>query len=179
MPNLLPRNPSPRMLIRQERPSDAPVIARIVERAFRDHPYSMGTEAEIIRNLRASSALTVSLVVEVSNLVRGHIAASAVQIDGRTVNWHGIGPVAVDPTTQGAGLGSVLIRECISELRKLGAAGCVVLGEPAFYSRFGFKPTAGLTYPGPPAEHFMALPFGSPVLQGVVNYHAAFTSGAL
>lgn len=167
-----------RMLIRQETQSDAPVIARVVERAFKNHPYSSGTEAEIIRNLRASSALIVSLVVEKDGLVRGHIAASPVEIDGRIVNWFGIGPVAVEPITQGIGLGSALVNECISELRKLGAAGCVVLGEPEFYGRFGFKSMASLTYPGPPAEHFMALPLGGPVPQGIVNYHAAFTSGA-
>lgn len=163
------------MLIRQELQRDLPDIARIVERAFRDHPYSMGTEARIISQLRASGALTVSLVVEIDNRTCGHIAASPVQVDGRNVNWFGIGPVAVEPTQQGMGCGSALIRGCIATLGQRGAGGCVVLGEPAFYGRFGFKPTAGLTYPGPPADHFMALPLGSPVPQGLVTYHAAFS----
>ena len=166
------------MLIHQEFLSDVPVIARITERAFADHPHSSGTEAAIVRNLRASGCLTLALIAEIEGLVRGHVAASSVQIDGRSVNWFGLGPVAVEPTTQGIGLGTALINECLAKLQGIGAAGCVVLGEPTFYGRFGFKSIAGLIYPGPPTEHFMALPFGCEVPQGVVNYHAAFNSVA-
>lgn len=162
------------MRIRQEVRSDIPLIARVTERAFAEHLHSSGTEAAIIRNLRASGCLTVSLVAEMGGLVCGHIAASPVQVDGRDVNWFGLGPVAVEPTTQGMGLGKALIHECLAKLEALGAAGCVVLGDPNFYSRFGFKPNAGLIYPGAPAAHFMALAYGSEVPEGVVNYHASF-----
>lgn len=166
------------MPTRQETPSDAPVIARVVQRAFDGHPHSRGTEVGIIRNLRATGALTVSLVVEIKNQVRGHIAASPVRINENWSGWYGLGPVAVDPTVQGMGLGSLLVADCLIELRKLGAVGCVVLGEPSYYGRFGFKPVAGLICPGPPPEYFMALPFGESVPRGEVTYHAAFTSEA-
>jgi len=58
----------------------------------------------------------------------------------------------------------------------MGAAGCVVLGDPAYYRRFGFAVQPGLVLPGVPADHFMALPFGPARPQGAVAYHAAFTA---
>ena len=58
------------------------------------------------------------------------------------------------------------------------SSGCVVLGEPGYYGRFGFKAASGLVYPGPPSEFFMALPFKSFVPQGVVAYHEAFAGEA-
>ncbi len=54
----------------------------------------------------------------------------------------------------------------------------MVLGEPKYYGRFGFKPFSGLTYAGPPPEYFMALSFGTNAPQGEVTYHAAFASEA-
>lgn len=121
--------------IRQEIPADASAIADVVDRAFTGHPHSSGTEAAIVHNLRATGALSVSLVAEVHGQVKGYIAASPVHIAGRPANWHVLGPVAVDPTVQGMGLGSELVRECLAQLRRLSSAGCVVLGEPAYYGR--------------------------------------------
>jgi putative acetyltransferase len=56
-------------------------------------------------------------------------------------------------------------------VRERGAAGCVLLGDPAYYSRFGFKPESGLVLPDVPPEYFQALPFGASLLCGVVTYH--------
>jgi putative acetyltransferase len=50
----------------------------------------------------------------------------------------------------------------------------VVLGEPAYYGRFGFLADPALVLPGVPPEYFQALPFGSSRPCGVVSYHAAF-----
>ena len=166
------------MRTRSETPSDAPVIARVVARAFEGHPHSSGTEAQIIRNLRASNVLSVCLVAEVNGQVRGYVAASPVKVEGQSSSWYGLGPVAVDPTVQGMGTGSLLVTECLAQLRSLGGAGCVVLGEPSFYGRFGFKPSTGLTYRGAPPEYFMALSFGAAIPCGEVTYHAAFDNEA-
>jgi putative acetyltransferase len=128
----------------------------------------------IIRELRAANALAVSLVAEVDGQVRGFLAASPVSIGAQPSNWHGLGPVAVDPPVQHRGLGSSLIVQCLAQLQRAGSAGCVVLGEPSFHRRFGFKATVGLIYPGPPAEYLLALPFGASMPQGEVQYHVAF-----
>lgn len=162
------------VLTRPERPSDAPVIRRIIERAFAAAAHSDGTEHEVVRRLRAADALTVSLVAELDGQVRGHVAASPIIVAGRISTWHGLGPVAVEPIVQGMGLGSSLVRECLSALRAAGSKGCVVLGDPAFYARFGFRQEPKLTYAGAPAEYFMALAFDGPVPNGSVAYHPAF-----
>lgn len=160
--------------IRPERPGDAPVIRRIIERAFATAAHSDGTEHEIVRRLRAADALTVSLVAELDGQVRGHVAASPITVSGRASTWHGLGPVAVEPSVQGLGLGGSLVRECLSALKVAGSTGCVVLGDPLFYERFGFRRESGLTYAGAPAEYFMALVFSGAVSQGAVAYHPAF-----
>jgi putative acetyltransferase len=61
-------------------------------------------------------------------------------------------------------------------LRERGAQGCVLLGDPAYYRRFGFAPDPRLVLPGVPPEYFQALPFGDAVPAGTVAYHAAFNA---
>lgn len=66
------------------------------------------------------------------------------------------------------------MRRALDELRAIGAAGCVVLGEPDYYGRFGFAPVPGLVLPGVPPEYFMAIAFAPATPQGTVAYHEAF-----
>lgn len=128
--------------------------------------------------LRAAGALAVSLVAEQDQEVVGHVACSPVTISDGARHWYGLGPLAVDPAHQSRGIGAALVRAGLAQLRIVSAAGCVVLGDPAYYGRFGFKAVPGLVYPGPPPEYFMALVFAGPVPQGEVSYHAAFASEA-
>lgn len=53
----------------------------------------------------------------------------------------------------------------------------MVLGEPAYYGRFGFNAEPGLIFPGPPPEYFQALGFGGELPTGEVAYHSAFAIG--
>ncbi|MNP08272.1 hypothetical protein D3C76_1003330 [compost metagenome] len=66
----------------------------------------------------------------------------------------------------------------LAGLRELGAEGCVLLGDPGYYSRFGFVVRPGLVLPGVPAEYFQALALGSSWAEGEVSYHAAFDATA-
>lgn len=93
---------------------------------------------------------------------------------GTACSWFGLGPVAVLPDCQGKGIGAALVEHGLSALRKRRAAGCVVLGEPAYYGRFGFRAQEGLYYPGPPPDYFMALVFHGALPLGVVAYDPAF-----
>lgn len=162
------------MLIRPETPADTPAIFALTERAFTGHPHSDGTEPHIVSALRAAGALILSLVAEVDGTVVGHVALSPVAISDGTPGWYGLGPVSVEPAFQQRGIGAALVREGLERLAARGAAGCVVLGDPGYYARFGFQAVPGLVYPGPPAEYFMALAFGASHPQGRVAYHAAF-----
>ncbi len=65
----------------------------------------------------------------------------------------------------------------LAELKGMGAAGCVVLGDPGFYGRFGFVSEPGLTLPGVPPEYFMTRSFGAAMPSGEVRYHPAFEQG--
>ena len=118
-------------------------------------------------------ALTFSLVAEANGQVIGHIAASPVTIDGEAGDWYGLAPLSVAPERH-QGLGSQLVRRLLAELRMLPAGGCVVLGEPTYYSRFGFRVESGLALLGVPAEYFQAQSFSGRMARGIVAFHAAF-----
>ncbi len=63
-----------------------------------------------------------------------------------------------------------------AELRKRGASGCVVLGYPQFYSRFGFKTDPDLVLPDMPPEYSLAVSFGTKSAAGTMSYHEAFNA---
>jgi predicted N-acetyltransferase YhbS len=166
------------MLLRPEAPADVTAITHVIERAFTNAQYSSHTEQHIVQALRAAKALTVSLVAEQDHQVIGHVAFSPVTISSGSQHWYGLGPLAVEPAFQSQGIGAALVRAGLAQLHAVSAAGCVVLGEPEYYGRFGYRAIPGLVYPGPPPEYFMAKVFTGPVPQGVVTYHAAFASEA-
>ena len=164
------------MLIRDEKPSDEAAIATLIAAAFRDVAVSRQTEPFIIAALRRAGALTVSLVAEEAGHIVGQAAFSPVEIDGRPSDWFGLGPIAVAPERQHRGIGSALIEEGLGRLHGLGAGGCMLVGDPAFYRRFGFHNEPRLTLDGVPAEVFMILPLGKVVPEGKVAFHAAFAA---
>jgi predicted N-acetyltransferase YhbS len=164
--------------IRREAPADISAIETITVAAFRSAEHSSGTEQHIVAALRDAGQLVVSLVAEEYGQIVGHVAASAVSISGGTANWYGLGPVSVIPERQGQGLGTLLVTSALRELRTLGAAGCVVLGEPGYYARFGFRPEPGLVLPGVPAQYFQAVALQGAIPSGQVAYHAAFEATA-
>lgn len=160
--------------IRPERPSDEHAIGEVTRRAFESHPYSHQTEHWIISALRKAGALSLSLVAEQDGNVVGHIAFSPVLVSDGSSGWYGVGPVSVLPELQGKGIGRALIEHGLAKLRELGASGCVLVGDPAFYTRFGFANAPELVLDGVPQEFFLSLSFGDPPARGKVAFHAAF-----
>lgn len=166
------------MHIRPESPADAAAIFGIVERAFANAPHTSHTEQHIVNALRAAGTLVVSLVAEQGHRLVGHVAFSPVVVSSGVEHWYGLGPLAVEPSSQSQGIGAALVHAGLQHLAKLSAAGCVVLGDPAYYQRFGFKVAPGLVYPGPPPEYFLARAMFGSLPRGEVTYHAAFASEA-
>lgn len=166
------------MLIRQESPEDIEPIRKLNYAAFKDHPHhepgAEPVEHLIVDKLRTANALTFSLVAEEGSQIIGHIAFSPVTINGQTGQWFGLGPVAVLPEKQGQRVGSTLIQKGIELMKKHGAEGIVLLGDPEYYRRFGFRNIAQLILPGVPAEYFMAYPFQNLIPSGEVAYHPDF-----
>ena len=165
------------MWIREETTADHEAIARVIEQAFAGARHADGNEARIVATLRAAGALSLSRVADVDGRIVGHVALSPVTLDDGSTGWFGLGPVAVDPADQGRGVGSALVRAVLAELPALGAHGCVVLGDPGWFARFGFRPLPTLRYGGAPAEYFQALLVGEgDAPQANVTYHPAFHS---
>ncbi|QRY77901.1 N-acetyltransferase [Pseudomonas sp. PDNC002] len=162
--------------IHAERPEDKLQIRQITEAAFAVAEHSDGTEGAIVDALRAAGALTVSLVATKAGEVLGHVAFSPITLDGRDLGWYGLGPVSVRPDLHGQGIGNALVRAGLEQLKTLGGKGCVVLGDPRYYRRFGFVHDAAVRYEGVPPEYFMALSLDGSQAAGKVAYHPAFSA---
>jgi len=162
------------MTIRPETPFDEEAIEQVTRRAFLSHPYSQQTEQFIIRALRADHALSVSLVAEDAGRIVGHIALSPVTVSDGAAGWYGLGPISVEPDLQRHGIGRALMESGLAELRKIGAKGCVLVGEPTFYIRFGFANNPALVLEGVPQEFFFSISLGASSTHGNVQFHPAF-----
>ena len=166
--------------LRPETPDDVAAIEGVTIAAFAEAPHSSHTEHRILRALRAANELALSIVAEEQGRIIGHVALSPVAItshDGRqTAGWYGLGPISVLPARQRQAIGARLMHQALSGLRDRRAAGCVLLGDPAYYQRFGFQADAGLQLPGVPAACFMALALHGPVPCGTVRYSDAFNA---
>ncbi|MHA7278401.1 GNAT family N-acetyltransferase [Arthrobacter sp. MDT2-2] len=134
-------------IIRPERPEDAEAIHALTQEAFKGKPFSSGTEAAIVRSLRASGGLALSLVADSSGTIIGHVAFSPVGVTGSPGDWFGLGPISVKPEHQGGGIGRRLVRCGLELLQQQGAEGCALIGDPDIYCRLGFR-SGGLLYRG-------------------------------
>ena len=167
------------MEIRPERPDEVETIRGLTDAAFKGVPHGDETEAAIVDALRAAGALTLSLVAVEGGQIVGHAAFSPVTIDsvagdGVAGGWYGLGPVSVWPARQRGGFGQALIRDGLRRLADLPAAGCVVLGDPGYYGRFGFESDPELFYADVPPGYFQRLVLSGPAPKGEVRYHAGF-----
>jgi predicted N-acetyltransferase YhbS len=162
--------------IRREQDGDEAAIAQVIATAFAEEGWSDGNEAAIVSRLRDDLELESSYVaVTPAGGIVGQIAFSRVRIDVHECGWFGLGPLAVLPDWQRRGIGAALVEAGLEDLRRMGAAGCVVLGEPEYYGRFGFAHDARLGYPGAVVpHHFQRLVLRGDPPSGEVSYAAAF-----
>ncbi len=165
---------NPKLTIRKETEGDVEAITNVTIAAFKSLEISSHTEQFIIKTLRSSHALSVSLVAEMNKRVIGHIAFSPVDISDGTQSWYGLGPVSVLPEFQRQGVGKALIEEGLTQLKRMHARGCCLVGHPDYYKKFGFNNITGLTCEEVPEEVFFAMSFDDIMPQGVVTFHDAF-----
>ena len=162
------------LTIRNEHPGDIDAITHLTEAAFANAPHTSHTEQFIATALRKAGQLSVSLVALEGGALVGHVALSPVMLSSGDAGWHGLGPISVRPDRQGHGIGAALMVAAIERLKTMGSAGCVLLGDPHYYVRFGFKACEQLVLPGVPAEYFQALPLAGKTPVAEVSYHPAF-----
>ncbi|AMG31117.1 N-acetyltransferase [Grimontia hollisae] len=164
------------MLIRSEALADQFAIDRLLKKVF-----PTDAEAELVKSLRENGHNTLSLVAcNDGGDVVGHLMFSPVLVDGTDTGVQGLAPLCVHPDYRGQGIAAQLVREGFDTLNEFGYPACVVLGDPAYYSRFGFKPAEefGLSCKWDvPADAFMAFEFAEGAfntVQGQVTYCAEF-----
>ena len=156
-------------IIRDEEAGDEPGIRAVVAAAF-----ARQGEARLVERLRTAGDAVISLVAVDRDEIVGHAVWSKMSAPFRAL---GLGPVAVTPDRQRAGIGDRLIRAGLEQAREAGWQAVFVLGDPAYYGRFGFDAgqASGFMcrYAG---RHFMVLALGGPlpVTRGVVEYASAF-----
>ena len=167
------------LLIRQETPADYDVIHRVVQEAFASAAHRDGTEQDLVAALRKGDTYIseLALMAIQGETIVGHILFTRATIEGRPIL--ALAPLAVLPEAQRRGVGSALVREGHRRAAKMGFGYSVVLGDAAFYSRFGYAPASrfGIRAPFEVAdENFMAVRLRADVgeLPGVVRYAAAF-----
>lgn len=162
-------------MLRTERPGDMLPVQALLEAAF-----GREDEALLVNRLRECGAAVVTMVEEEEYEFMGHLLMSPVTINGEEGPWLGLAPLAVHPDWQGQGIGSDLVREGLDTALEMDWKAVVVLGDPAYYQRFGFRPASefGLhCIYEVPAECFMAMeliPGSLATLRGEVLYHPVF-----
>ena len=159
------------MIIRDEEPADIEAIHALVAAAF-----GSAGEAGLVDQLRRDGDLAISLVAAEGSTLFGHIAFSRMVAPFPAL---GLAPLAVRPARQKQGIGAGLIAAGLSRAETAGWRAAFVLGDNAYYEKFGFDPAlaAGFTcvYAGP---HLMARAFNGalPVTTGPVAYAPAFAA---
>ena len=162
------------LICRTERPGDGDEVDELVCAAFGHEQ-----EGDLVWALREQGAISMSQVAEYENAIVGHLLMSPVLIDGEDLGWLALAPISVWPECQRQGIASALVTAALDCANELDWAGVVLLGEPEFYGRFGFKPAVelGLTYKGANAgDTLLAMAFKQPVASGEVTYHPLFDS---
>jgi len=158
------------MIVRLETTGDVVAIRAIAEAAF-----LQSAEAQLVEDLRDAGDSVFSLVAVEGETVIGHAMFSRLKAPFPAL---ALAPVAVRPERQRMGVGSRLIREGIARSEAAGWQGIFVLGDPAFYRRFGFNAGKASGFISPYAgPHLMALPVGRnelPTDTGSIQHAPAF-----
>lgn len=161
------------MNVRTETPADVAAIHAV-------HAASFPTEGEarLVDGLRAAGRLTLSLVAEADGAIVGHVGFSQVTVEAGT-DGIGLAPVAVLPDHRRRGVAAQLVREGLAACERMGHGFVVVLGDPDYYRRFGFRPACGRglhdEYGGGDAFQVLELrPGALPQGGGTVRYEDEF-----
>jgi putative acetyltransferase len=167
------------VFLRRELPDDSAAIFALHDAAFARPGVAVTAEAALVGRLRSDGDILpgLSIVVETSQNVVGHVVCSRASIDGQTCI--GLGPLGVHPAHQRRGFGHALMHAVLAAADALDAPAVALLGDPRYYARFGFEPAESLGVSPPQPEwgaHFQVrrLTAWSPSLSGRFRYAAAF-----
>jgi putative acetyltransferase len=157
--------------IRTETEDDESAVATVLERAF-----GQVDEVRLVSQLRIDGDVAISLVAAAGSEIVGHIMLSGMVAPFRAL---GLAPLSVVPERQQKGIGRSLVEEGFKRAREQGWEAVFVLGDPGYYTRFGFRLDLAQGFSSPyTGPHFMALPLGLqlPASSGRLDYAPAFAS---
>lgn len=170
------------MLIRREVARDVAAIRAVTTAAFAhsDRPAEIPAETRLVDDLRADPAWlpALSLVAtDPGDTVVGHVLATRAHVGPAPVL--GLGPLSVHPDHQRHGVGSALMHAVLSAADALDEPLVALLGDPAYYGRFGFRPSTAYGIAPPLAEwqpHFRVRPLTAylPAVRGTFTYAEPF-----
>lgn len=167
------------MEIRPERPDELETIYALVKEAFETAKVSDGTEQDFMMELhqRATFIPALALVAEVDGALAGHAMYTQVDIETPKgpIAALMLAPLSVAPAHQNKGVGSALIQAGCEKAKELGWRAVFLLGDPAYYHRFGFEATThfGIHYRHPwpegedHTENLMVRPLAPGALDGI------------
>ncbi len=160
------------MLIRSEAPGDHLAVRRLLLEAF-----PSPQEAGLVERLRREGDVAIALVAAEDERVIGHAMFSIMRAPFRAL---GLGPVAVAADMRRRGIAAALIENGIALARAARWQGIFVVGDPAYYARFGFDAEAAVAFESPYAgPHLMLLPLDVEAVSrtnGRADYAPAFAA---
>jgi putative acetyltransferase len=162
-------------MIREERAGDEAAIFAVTQAAFANHPHSEGTEPYIVDRLRADGDMVLSLVYEGANGIVGHVAFSPTILSSGDEGWLTLGPISVLPEMQKTGIGGALIAEAKRRLARAGYRGIVLVGDPGYYGRHGFRQGTPITIDGPLATYLQTCSFDGHTPEATADFVPAFS----
>ena len=135
--------------IRESLPSDTTSIEALYPNAFPDEDL-----LPLVRELLGAEPIVLSLVGIVDETLAGHVIFTTCGIAGGADTVALLGPLAVAAARQRQGVGSALVRAGLRALETSGTRRVYVLGDPAYYGRFGFAADEDVTPPYPLPEEW-------------------------
>lgn len=169
-----------RVEIRRERPSDHAAVRAVHRVAFgRAGQVGDVVEAVLVDRLRAGPwwLPRLSLVAVAEGEMVGHVVTTRATLEPSGAPVLGLGPLGVDPARQGQGIGSALMHAVLGAAEALDESVVGLLGDPAFYRRFGFVPAAehGVAAPDPAwGAAFQLRVLSEPPERGTFRYAEPF-----
>jgi putative acetyltransferase len=101
-------------------------------------------ELAIVRATWEAAGDRMELVAEERGAVVGHLQAAPGRLDGTASAVVGVAPVCVASSRHGRGIGTALITTLFDDAAASQVPLLVLLGDPAYYGRFGFEPAGPL-----------------------------------
>lgn len=161
------------LVIREAETRDHAAIAALLAAAF-----GQDDEADLAETLRADGDAVLELVATSQGELVGHVMFSRLTIETEAGRAPAVAlaPIAVRPERQRSGIGVALAEHALDVLRQQGERLCVVLGDPAYYSRFGFAHDRARQFMSDyQCQALQALAWGEAPTTGRLVYPRAFS----